>query len=268
MTHFIIDTGIDWRNKKMANEIAVVNEQERSVIMSVLGGRMAQDIEFTQLDNSIEKIAAHTHDLSEMERESAAGHIKAFQERVVSTIINKNSVLRRFQEALEAEPNATYCRIESVIEDYEEQFSQLFESYELEVLAAKFKTVVDGVNAIKARNADEAPMEPFIDKEVMSPLEVAQETMKYDMECAKFENSIRKDKFHVRRDYFDFVKALNKEPKIKKFLKVLDNQRKAANQAMNIVKEKAEAAKMAILIGDADIRAALQEFHKFATTAI
>ena len=56
----------------MANELTVVNDADKELITTVLGGNLAQDIEFTQLDSAIEKIAAHTKALTPEERVDAS----------------------------------------------------------------------------------------------------------------------------------------------------------------------------------------------------
>lgn len=252
----------------MANEVAVVSEAERSLIMNVLGGKLVQDIEFSQLDSAIENIAAHTEALSDGERESAARLIEKFEDRVVSTISNKADTLSEFYNALHEAANMSYRDIEYTLDNYGAQYHMLFQQQGLDDLDAMLTKVEEGIAEITEKKQTKAPEEPFIDKMNMTPLEVAKLEMDYNLEKSKFENALDKERYIVRRNFYDFAMAMNKNVKIKQFRKLLKDQAEASKNAKTIVKEKASAASMAILIGDADIRKALQSFHEFAATVM
>lgn len=252
----------------MANELTVVNEQERGILLAVVGGRLAQEIEFTQLDNAIEKIAAHTHDMRDGERESASNLIDKFEERVVTAINAKSDALNGFVYALKMAPNTSYGTLTDELEQYGQQIHAVFTSQGVTELDEALTKIEEAIEKVKDYVSENEPEMPFIDNEIMSPIEVAEMKMEHDMAMTKFRNAVRKKEYDVRHMFHDFQATARKDKKIKRFVKILDEQAKAADQARVIVAEKAEAAKMAILIGDADIREALKEFHDFATTAL
>jgi len=252
----------------MANELTVVNEQERGILLAVVGGRLAQEIEFTQLDNAIEKIAAHTHDMSDNEREGASNLIDKFEERVVVAINNKTEALNGFASALKMTPNVSYDTLTYRLKEYGQQIHAVLVSQGVTELDKELTKIEETIEKIKEYKEENEPEAPFADIEVMSPIEVAELKMEHEMAMAKFKNEVHKKEYVARRMFHDFQVAARKDKKIKRFIKILNEQAKAADQARAIVAEKAEAAKMAILIGDADIREALKEFHDFATTAL
>lgn len=250
----------------MANELTVVNEKERAILLSVVGGKLAQEIEFTQLDNAIEKIAAHTTALSDGERESAANLIDKFEDRVVYAIGKKSQTLHDFAANFKLETNASYYRITDALEEYGPQIHAVLASQDLGELDEALTAIEKSIEAIDDYKLENEPEKPFIDEDVMTRIEVSEINMEYNMNKAKFENAVHKLEYSVRSQFHDFMVALRKDKKIKRFLKILDEQAKNAQQAKGIVEEKAEAAKMAIMISDGDIRAALQDFHDFAST--
>lgn len=250
----------------MANELTVVNEKERAILLSVVGGKLAQEIEFTQLDNAIEKIAAHTTALTDGERESAADLIDKFENRVVYAIGEKSQTLHDFAANFKLETNASYYRITDALEEYGSQIHAVLASQELGKLDEALTAIEKSIEEIDDYKLENEPEKPFIDEDVMTRIEVSEINMEYNMEKAKFENAVYKLEYGVRSQFHDFMVALRKDKKIKRFLKILDEQAKNAQQAKGIVEEKAEAAKMAIMISDNDIRAALQDFHDFAST--
>ena len=83
----------------MANELAVVNDADKELITTVLGGNLAQDIEFTQLDSAIEKIADHTKALTPEERVDASRFIDRFENRISDRIWDKKTKLDDFSLA-------------------------------------------------------------------------------------------------------------------------------------------------------------------------
>ncbi len=252
----------------MANELTVVNEQERGILLAVVGGKLAQEIEFTQLDNAIEKIAAHTHDMSDSERDTASNMIDKFEERVVIAIDKKSEALIGFASALKMSSNIPYDTLTYKLKEYGQQIHAVFVSQGATELDEALTKIEEAIEEVKEYEEENEPEVPFADIEVMSPIEVAELKMEHAMAMTKFKNAVHKKEYAVRRMFHDFQTTARKDKKIKRFIKILDEQAKAANQARVIVAEKAEAAKMAILIGDADIREALKEFHDFATTAL
>ena len=250
----------------MANELTVVNEKERAILLSVVGGKLAQEIEFTQLDNAIEKIAAHTTALTDNERESAANLIDKFENRVVYAIGEKSQTLHDFAANFKLETNASYHRITDALDEYGPQIHAVLASQELSELDEALTAIETSIEKIDDYKLENEPEKPFIDEDVMTRIEVSEINMEYNMNKAKFENAVHKLEYSVRSQFHDFMVALRKDKKIKRFLKILDEQAKNAQQAKGIVEEKAEAAKMAIMISDGDIRAALQDFHDFAST--
>ena len=250
----------------MANELTVVNEKERAILLSVVGGKLAQEIEFTQLDNAIEKIAAHTTALTDGERESAATLIDKFETRVVDAIAEKRQTLYDFAANFKLETNASYHRITDALDEYGPQIHAVLASQELSELDEALTAIEEGIEKIHDYELENEPEKPFIDEDVMTRIEVSEIEMEYNMEKAKFRNAVHKLEYGVRSRFHDFMVALRKDKKVKRFLKILDEQAKNAQRAEGIVEEKAEAAKMAIMISDNDIRAALQDFHDFAST--
>jgi len=250
----------------MANELTVVNEKERAILLSVVGGKLAQEIEFTQLDNAIEKIAAHTTALTDGERESAATLIDKFETRVVDAIAEKRQTLYDFAANFRLETNAPYYKITDALDEYGPQIHAVLASQELSELDEALTAIEKKIEEIHDYELEKEPEKPFIDEDVMTRIEVNEINMEYNMNKAKFKNAVHMLEYGVRSKFHDFMVALRKDKKIKRFLKILDEQAKNAQRAEGIVEEKAEAAKMAIMISDGDIRAALQDFHDFAST--
>lgn len=250
------------------NEVAIVTETEKAIITNVLGGRMAQDIEFKQLDSALEKIAAHTGELSNEERQSAAELVTSFEDRVINALRIKQSTLNHFYSNLQVDPNICYHRAVNSVRDTNEQFRILFQGDEtayagLEDMMNEF---LDSVKKNEEYVMENEPEEPFIDKENMTPAEVAGEEMKYRMDLATFNTEMHRREFASRKLHRAFRKALAKNKAFVAFMKTLDNQKKTANTAVAITKEKASAAKMAILISNEEIREALRSFHEFAAS--
>ena len=157
----------------MANELTVVNEKERAILLSVVGGKLAQEIEFTQLDNAIEKIAAHTTALTDGERESAATLIDKFETRVVDAIAEKRQTLYDFAANFRLETNAPYHKITDALDEYGPQIHAVLTSQELNELDEALTAIETSIEEIHDYELENEPEKPFIDEDVMTRIEVA-----------------------------------------------------------------------------------------------
>ena len=250
----------------MANEIAVVNEQDKALIMNVLGSQLVGDIQFNELDNAIEKLAAHTEALSDGERESAVELVNAFEKRVVSRLENKSFKLSEFRGNIDFEERASYDGIKLDIQTGDEVYTQLFEREGMEDLAATYQAIKDEIDMVEEYAAEHEVEEPFIDELNMTQLAINQKQMEYRSKKNRLDSALHKKQFVVRKKWYEFAKLAKKNAALKDFKKVLKQQSDAAKSARDIVEEKAAAAKMNIVIGNADVRDALRDFHAFAAT--
>lgn len=249
----------------MANELAVVNENDKQVIMGVLGGSMAQDIEFNSLDSAIEKIAEHTSDLNDMERSAAIEIVDKFERRVISTIDKKERNLSNFMYYMEhmSANNIVYDGDRS--EQYRPQIELLLSREGMDDLKEQYQDIMDEIETYKDIK-EEGPEEPLIDHNVMTGLQVNRLTLEYKLALQRHQAKLAKEEYAIRKKFRVFCKAFKKNAEIKKFMKALKEQANASQHAKAIVEEKAAAARLNILVGNADIRAALKEFHDFASS--
>lgn len=248
----------------MANELAVVNDADKELITTVLGGNLAQDIEFTQLDSAIEKIAAHTKALTPEERVDASRFIDRFENRISDRIWDKKTKLDDFSLALELSATCSYENIVSLNKRYGKALDILFARETLSSYQESWNEIKDMIQKCTEYREENMPDKPFIDGSTMTGLAIAKANREYELKLAMLDINVKKKETEVRRKFYTFMTKLKKDKEFKKFLKVLDEQAKAAKAASNIVEEKAQAAKMALLISDEDIRKALKEFHDFA----
>lgn len=248
----------------MANELAIVNDADKELITTVLGGNLAQDIEFTQLDSAIEKIADHTKALTPEERVDASRFIDRFESRISDRIWNKKTKLDDFSLALELSATCSYDNIVSLNKRYGEALDILFARETLSSYQESWNEIKDMIQKCTEYREENMPDKPFIDGSTMTGLAIAKANREYELKLAMLDINVKKKETEVRRKFYTFMTKLKKDKEFKKFLKVLDEQAKAAKAASNIVEEKAQAAKMALLISDEDIRKALKEFHNFA----
>lgn len=248
----------------MANELAVVNDADKELITTVLGGNLAQDIEFEQLDSAIEKIAAHTKALTPEERVDASRFIDRFENRISNRIWDKKTKLDDFSLALELSATCSYENIVSLNKRYGKALDILFARETLSSYQESWNEIKDMIQKCTEYREENMPDKPFIDGSTMTGLAIAKANREYELKLAMLDINVKKKETEVRRKFYTFMTKLKKDKEFKKFLKVLDEQAKAAKAASNIVEEKAQAAKMALLISDEDIRKALKEFHDFA----
>lgn len=248
----------------MANELAVVNDADKELITTVLGGNLAQDIKFEQLDSAIEKIAAHTKALTPEEHVDASRFIDRFENRISDRIWDKKTKLDDFSLALELSATCSYENIVSLNKRYGKALDILFARETLSSYQESWNEIKDMIQKCTEYREENMPDKPFIDGSTMTGLAIAKANREYELKLAMLDINVKKKETEVRRKFYTFMTKLKKDKEFKKFLKVLDEQAKAAKAASNIVEEKAQAAKMALLISDEDIRKALKEFHDFA----
>lgn len=248
----------------MANELAVVNDADKELITTVLEGNLAQDIKFEQLDSAIEKIAAHTKALTPEERVDASRFIDRFENRISDRIWDKKTKLDDFSLALELSATCSYENIVSLNKRYGKALDILFARETLSSYQESWNEIKDMIQKCTEYREENMPDKPFIDGSTMTGLAIAKANREYELKLAMLDINVKKKETEVRRKFYTFMTKLKKDKEFKKFLKVLDEQAKAAKAASNIVEEKAQAAKMALLISDEDIRKALKEFHDFA----
>lgn len=248
----------------MANELVVVNDADKELITTVLGGNLAQDIEFEQLDSAIEKIAAHTKALTPEERVDASRFIDRFENRINDRIWDKKTKLDDFSLALELSATCSYENIVSLNKRYGKALDILFARETLSSYQESWNEIKDMIQKCTEYREENMPDKPFIDESTMTGLAIAKTNREYELKLAMLDINVKKKETEVRRKFYTFMTKLKKDKEFKKFLKVMDGQAKAAKAASNIVEEKAQAAKMALLISDEDIRKALKEFHDFA----
>lgn len=251
----------------MANELTVVSENDKKVIMGVLGGGLAQDIEFNSLDSAIEKIAEHTSDLSDSERNAAIDIVAKFESRVVMAIERKERTLSEFAYFLK-NMSSTCFRF-----DYLEKFERYSNNIKLllssrsdaEELEEQFQDIMDAIETYYDHKEDR-PEEPLIDHDIMTGLQVNRLTLEYKLALQRYTAKLAKEEYAIRKKFSAFYKAFKKNAEMKKFMKALEEQADASQHAKAIVEEKAAAARLNILVGNADIREALKEFHDFASS--
>lgn len=252
----------------MANELAVVSENDKQIIMGVLGGGMAQDIEFNSLDSAIEKIADHTSDLSDMERNAAIEIVDKFEQRVISTINNKESNLSNFLYYMEhmaaSDINVEYEGGRAL--RYRPQIELLLSREGMDDLEEQYQHIAQGIERLVEVQEDERPEEPLIDHNCMTGLQIHRLELEYQVAKSRFQSMITKEQYKLRKEYSKFLRAFKKNAEVKKFIKTLNEQADASKHAKAVVEEKAAAARLNILVGNADIREALKSFHDFASS--
>ena len=252
----------------MANELTVVNENDKKVIMGVLGGGLAQDIEFNSLDSAIEKIAEHTSDLSDSERNAAIEIVDTFEQRVISTINNKESNLSSFLYYME-HMNARDISMEydgGRALRYRPQIELLLSREGMDDLEEQYQHIMQEVEKLAEIREDEEPEEPLIDHNCMTGLQIHRLELEYQVAKSRFQSKMAKEEYKLHKEYNKFLRAFKKNAEVKKFIKTLNEQTDASKHAKAIVEEKAAAARLNILVGNADIREALKEFHDFASS--
>ena len=252
----------------MTNTITVVNEQDKGIIMGVLGGKMAQDIEFEQLDTQIEALANNSKKITDTERENAITYIDRFKDRVLSRIRNKANSLINFKSAITFNDMSTYEFNDTVnhTNNGDKIITALFEREGMEDILAAYEKAKELLAAYNEYKEENEPEEPFYDEFGMTGAEIQQAKMKYNMDYGQYKLQVNKNEYKVKKALFELAKIARKNAEYKKFMKVLAAQSTAANEAKAIAEEKADAAKMAILISHNSIRKALKALHSFSAT--
>ena len=249
----------------MANAIVTVNEQDKAVIMGVLGGKMAQDIEFDKLDAQIEALANSSHELTDMERNNAAEFVKHFEERVVARIKDKSYKLSYFLNHLPANLESVHA-MKTAIDDGDEVFTALFERQGMEDILDGYNKIKELIEKLDEYEEENKPEEGFYDDLTMTGAEIQQAKLEYAMKDGKYRLEYKKRENVVRKAMLELAKTCKKNAAYKDFVKVLKAQTKAADEAKAIVEEKADAARMAILISSSGIREALRALHAFSAS--
>lgn len=250
----------------MTNELTVVSDADKELITTVLGGNLAQDIEFAQLDSAIEKIAAHTKALTPEERADASEFIDKFERRICNKLSDKKCKLHDLYEGMMPSATYSYYGVMEWFRQYEQAYDLLFARKEFAEYQDSWEEIKKGINAVRDYREEHTPEKPFIDEGTMTGLEIAKAKKEYEIKLAVVDIDIRKKQTEVRKKFYTFVTKLKKDKNHKNFCKVLKKQEEATAAASDIVEEKAQAAKMALLISDEEIRKALQEFHDFAVS--
>lgn len=252
----------------MTNTITVVNEQDKGIIMGVLGGKMAQDIEFEQLDAQIEVLANNSKKLTDTERENAVTYIDRFKDRVLSRICNKANSLINFKSAITFDDMSVYKFDDTVNHNKngDKIITALFEREGMEDILVAYEKAKELLAAYNEYKEGNKPEEPFYDEFSMTGAEIQQAKMKYNMDYGLYNLQVNKNEYKVKKALFELAKVARKNAEYKKFMRVLAAQSTAANEAKAIAEEKADAAKIAILISHDSIRKALKALHNFSAT--
>lgn len=248
-------------------QMTVLSVGEKELVLAA-GGKLFDEIDYTSLDNVIENIGSHSGELTTDEKMYAADAIGQFENRIVSTLKNKQSNLREFLRVLQISPSCDFYEVLRFV-DAKKYVSKLLSLNDKETLVAfveRFNKVVDLVEEYNEYKETNCPEEPILDTYNMTQAQIEREKFKYKNKKLTYDTKLKQKQYEIRKMFYVFKKDLDKNREFKEFIKTLNVQTANATEATNIVQEKCAMAKMNVMISSADVRKILRELHDYAKT--
>lgn len=236
----------------MSNELTMINKGITNIV-----GKLYDDIDFTKLDNIIDKIGNNTGSLSSDERVSACKYIEDWDNVVVTRINKKIDTLNQIMALIKHDNFEIFINQKNT----------------LDIFASFSKDIEDGIDKLSSLYQDyidfndSKPDNILIDN-TLSVNEINEQKAKYKYELAKFTFTQEKKMRKCILCFKELKKILKKDDNIQKMIKTCGIQKDNLITVRGEFKEKASLAKMNVLISSPEIRKSLIDMSLFVKTQL
>lgn len=243
----------------MSQELVVVQPEAQVAaqpgLLSLVSS-MFKSIDFNALNQAIDRLGNHSGNLTPEEKEAGVQIVERWNRDVSSALFQRQQDIYRTISFFEQNygdrfPGDYLNMLEEIGPELAQRTGTVAE-YEAYMLAIREYKI----------HQRQRPEQPEIDEDLprVAKLKVQQA---YELERTKWEVKSKKLTRNLREAERTWKKRLQDNPDVEALIRALNKQVKVLNRASMEASEKAQLAKLNILIGDADVRQSLREMIDF-----